>query len=116
MLYVLADEKNSPLLVKYDSSASYLPVFETELSAREAMVNLKKGASSSVCNPTANYQCKPFEWCLFKQWQETLTDPAICYSSTQCRLVTTEVAREPSFAIALATASQHLHCMVLTHV
>jgi len=70
MLYVLADEKNSPLLVKYDSSASYLPVFETELSAREAMVNLKKGASSSVCNPTANYQCKPFEWCLFKQWQE----------------------------------------------
>lgn len=68
-MYVLVSSQGVPLLVKYDSTISYLPVFHTDSEAIEASCNLVKSASPAVQKTGDAYYVRLFEWELFKDWQ-----------------------------------------------
>lgn len=71
-MYLLVNSEGIPLLVKYDSTISYLPVFRTVENAMEASQNLMKGASSAVQKTDGAYSSRLLEWDFFKDWQEKL--------------------------------------------
>ena len=69
-LYFLADENSMPVLVKYDESVSYLPVFETKEAATIAAKNLTATKSNAISNANHTVNPTPFSWSGFKQSQE----------------------------------------------
>lgn len=69
-LYFLSDENAMPVLVKYDDSVSYLPVFETKEAAAIAAKNLALTTSSTISGTNRSVIPTPFSWSRFKQSQE----------------------------------------------
>ena len=70
-MFVLLDVSTSmPVLVKYDNSVVYLPVFESKSSAEEAARNLARSKSESVVAQNATAHPSEFSWSSFRTWHQ----------------------------------------------
>ena len=71
-MFVLVETNAMPLLVKFDDTVSYLPVFESKEAAAFAVRSLKNPTKEAVQKPNGELQTRRFSWADFRHWKETL--------------------------------------------
>jgi len=74
--FALVAENSQPVLVKFDETVSYLPVFETKQEAALAAKNLEATNSSAIQKASA-LAPQEFTWSAFRQWQQQMKDIGI---------------------------------------
>lgn len=67
-IWMITDRHGMPVLVKYNEKVSYLPVFESEVAAREAARNLGGTSNQAVNKGSGSYVVLPFEWNEFREF------------------------------------------------
>lgn len=76
-MFVLVDSNAAPILVKFDDTVSYMPVFESKDAAASAARSLKNPTKDAVQKSEGEYQTREFSWAFFRQWKQTLDKTGI---------------------------------------